>query len=208
LLPVAETTVATPDPARHAIGGDQLPPNVLSLANTLDPASAVDVRSLAKATDIGAKLARNAALVDAAEASGAEDAHVFGNEVFVRPALGAFTSGFGARWGVVHYGIDIANAIGTPIYAFSDGVVEDAGPASGFGLWVVLRHPDGTHSVYGHVNRMFVTVGEQVRAGERIAEIGNRGESTGPHLHFEVWAPDGTKINPLPWLATHGIRVN
>ena len=208
LLPVAETTVPAPDPALHAIGGDQLPPNVLSLANTLDPASAVDVRSLAKATDIGAKLARNAALVDAAEASGAEDAHVFGNEVFVRPALGAFTSGFGARWGVVHYGIDIANAIGTPIYAFSDGVVEDAGPASGFGLWVVLRHPDGTHSVYGHVNRMFVTVGEQVRAGERIAEIGNRGESTGPHLHFEVWAPDGTKINPLPWLATHGIRVN
>jgi len=208
LLPVAETTVATADRARHAIGGDQLPPNVLSLANTLDPASAVDVRSLAKATDIGAKLARNAALVDAAEASGAEDAHVFGNEVFVRPALGAFTSGFGARWGVVHYGVDIANAIGTPIYAFSDGVVEDAGPASGFGLWVVLRHPDGTHSVYGHVNRMFVTVGEQVRAGERIAEIGNRGESTGPHLHFEVWAPDGTKINPLPWLATHGIRVN
>jgi murein DD-endopeptidase MepM/ murein hydrolase activator NlpD len=208
LLPVAEATVPTADAARHAIGGDQLPPNVLSLANALDPASEVDVRSLAKATDIGAKLARNAALVDAAEASGAEDAHVFGNEVFVRPALGTFTSGFGARWGVVHYGIDIANAIGTPIYAFSDGVVEDAGPASGFGLWVVVRHPDGTHSVYGHVNRMFVKVGEQVRAGERIAEIGNRGESTGPHLHFEVWAPDGTKINPLPWLAAHGIRVN
>ena len=79
-----------------------------------------------------------------------------GNEVFVRPAIGTFTSGFGARWGVVHYGIDIANAIGTPIYAFTDGVVEDAGPASGFGLWVVLRHPDGTHCVYGHVNRMFV----------------------------------------------------
>jgi murein DD-endopeptidase MepM/ murein hydrolase activator NlpD len=168
----------------------------------------VDVKSLAKATDIGAKLARNAALVEAAEASGADEAHVIGNFAFVRPALGSFTSGFGARWGVTHYGIDIANAIGTPIYAFTDGVVEDAGPASGFGLWVVLRHPDGTHSVYGHVNRMFVQVGEQVRAGEKIAEIGNRGESTGPHLHFEVWAPDGTKINPLPWLASHGIRVN
>lgn len=207
LLPVAQTTAATPDATAPAIGGDQLPPNTLSFANALDPASAVDVRSLAKATDMGARLARNAALIDAAEASGAEDAHVVGNEVFVRPAIGTFTSGFGARWGVVHYGIDIANAIGTPIYAFSDGVVEDAGPASGFGLWVVLRHPDGTHSVYGHVNRMFVKVGEQVRAGERIAEIGNRGESTGPHLHFEVWAPDGTKINPLPWLASHGIRV-
>ncbi len=207
LLPVAQATAATPDPAVRAIGGDQLPPTVLSLANTLDPASEVDVRSLAKAADIGARLARNASLVDAAEASGAEDAHVVGNEAFVRPAIGTFTSGFGARWGVMHYGIDIANAIGTPIYAFTDGVVEDAGPASGFGLWVVLRHPDGTHSVYGHVNRMFVKVGEPVRAGEKIAEIGNRGESTGPHLHFEVWAPDGAKINPLPWLASHGIRV-
>ena len=208
LQPVAPTTADTPDPLVRAIGGDQLPPNVLSLANRLDPASEVDVKSLAKATDIGAKLARNAALVDAAESSGAAEAHVIGNFAFVRPAIGAFTSGFGARWGVTHYGIDIANAIGTPIYAFTDGVVEDAGPASGFGLWVVLRHPDGTHSVYGHVNRMFVQVGQQVRAGEKIAEIGNRGESTGPHLHFEVWAPDGTKINPLPWLAAHGIRVN
>ncbi len=55
---------------------------------------------------------------------------------------------------------------------------------------------------------MLVTVGPQVRAGQGIAEIGDRGQSPGPHLHFEVWAPDGTKINPLPWLATHGIRVN
>jgi murein DD-endopeptidase MepM/ murein hydrolase activator NlpD len=209
LLPVSQTTAASPaaDPAVRAIGGDQLSPNALSFANALDPASAVDVRSLAKATDLGEQLAKQAALVESAESGGAHDAHVFDNEVFVRPATGTFTSGFGARWGVVHYGIDIANAIGTPIYAYSDGVVEDAGPASGFGLWVVLRHPDGTHTVYGHVNRMFVKVGEQVRAGQEIAEIGNRGESTGPHLHFEVWAPDGAKINPIPWLASRGISV-
>jgi murein DD-endopeptidase MepM/ murein hydrolase activator NlpD len=209
LLPVAQASTAAPttDPAVRAIGGDQLSPNALSFARALDPASAVDVQSLAKATDIGDRLAKNAALIEGAESSGAQDAHVVGNEVFVMPAQGTFTSGFGARWGVVHYGIDLANAIGTPIYAYTDGVVEDAGPASGFGLWVVLRHPDGTHSVYGHVNRMFVKVGQQVRAGQKIAEIGNRGESTGPHLHFEVWAPDGTKINPLPWLASHGINA-
>jgi murein DD-endopeptidase MepM/ murein hydrolase activator NlpD len=209
LLPVSQSTTASPsaDPAIRAIGGDQLSPNALSFANALDPASAVDVKSLAKATDIGDQLAKQAALVESAEAGGALDAHVVNNEVFVRPAVGTFTSGFGARWGVVHYGIDIANAIGTPIYAFSDGVVEDAGPASGFGLWVVLRHPDGTHTVYGHVNRMFVKVGQQVKAGQEIAEIGNRGESTGPHLHFEVWSADGTKINPIPWLASHGINV-
>ncbi len=205
--PVSQTATAAPDPAVRAIGGDQLAPNALSIASALDPASAVDVRSLAKATDIGTRLAKEAALIDAAEANGAQDAHVVGDEVYVRPTQGEFTSGFGARWGVVHYGIDLANAIGTPIYAYTDGVVEDAGPASGFGLWVVLRHPDGTHSVYGHVNRMFVTVGEHVQAGQQIAEIGNRGESTGPHLHFEIWAPDGTKINPIPWLAEHGIDI-
>ena len=103
--------------------------------------------------------------------------------------------------------VDIANAIGTPIYALTDGVVDESGPASGFGMWVVLRHPDGERTVYGHVNRSYVTPGQQVRAGEHIADIGNRGFSTGPHLHLEVWAPDGTKLNPLAWLARHGIRL-
>jgi hypothetical protein len=211
ILPVAQTTSSPPSAggsgfAVNAIGGDQLPGNALAIG-ALDPQSEVDVQNLAKAADIGQQLAKQASLISAAEADGATDAHIFDDEVFVRPAVGTFTSGFGGRWGVVHYGIDIANAIGTPIYAVTDGVVEDAGPASGFGLWVVLRHPDGSHSVYGHVNRMFVTVGEKVTAGEKIAEIGNRGESTGPHLHFEIWTPDGTKINPLPWLAEHGIDI-
>ena len=85
-------------------------------------------------------------------------------------------------------------------------MVEEAGPATGFGLWVVLRHSDGTQSVYGHVNRMFVDKGERVKAGEKIAEIGNRGYSTGPHLHLEVWSADGTKINPLTWMRKRGIE--
>jgi murein DD-endopeptidase MepM/ murein hydrolase activator NlpD len=211
LQPVAQVIRDLPTTAGsgfgvNAIGGDQLAGNTLAIG-ALDPASEVDVKNLAKATDIGQQLAKRAALIDAAEAGGATDAHIIDNEAFVRPATGNFTSGFGGRWGTTHYGIDIASSIGTPIYAVTDGVVEDAGPASGFGLWVVLRHPDGSHSVYGHVNRMFVTVGEKVAAGQKIAEVGNRGESTGPHLHFEVWSPDGTKINPQPWLAQHGIRV-
>ena len=67
----------------------------------------------------------------------------------VKPAEGAFTSGFGSRWGTIHKGVDIANAIGTPIVAVTDGEVIDAGPASGFGNWVRLRHEDGTITVYG-----------------------------------------------------------
>jgi murein DD-endopeptidase MepM/ murein hydrolase activator NlpD len=205
LVPVADVTHATEaNPAVDAIGGDQLLPDPFTLG-ALDPASQVDVQNLAKAVDLGRELARQAAMIKAALAHGAPEAHLYGDFAFVRPTLGRLTSVFGSRWGVSHNGIDIAGPIGTPIYALTDGVVEEAGPASGFGLWVVLRHTDGSQSVYGHVNRMFVHVGEKVEAGEEIAEIGNRGYSTGPHLHFEIWDSGGTKINPIPWLRKRGI---
>ena len=84
--------------------------------------------------------------------------------------------------------------------------MEKSGPASGFGMWVVLKHPDGTSTVYGHINRSFVQEGQQVEAGDEIAEVGNRGQSTGPHLHIEVVDPGGTKINPKPWLDANGFR--
>ena len=153
------------------------------------------------------QIAKRTAVLRSALSDGAPEAQCVDGQAFVRPALGRLTSLFGARWGVTHYGIDIANAIGTPIYALTDGVVEESGPASGFGMWVVLAAPGRRATVYGHVNRSYVSVGQQVRAGEHIADIGNRGFSTGPHLHLEVWAPDGTKINPLPWLARHGIQL-
>lgn len=121
------------------------------------------------------------------------------------PAKGIFTSGFGARWGTSHLGIDIAGPIGTPIYAASDGTVIEAGPASGFGLWVKVQLSDGTIHVYGHMNSFSVREGQKVKCGEEIAEIGNRGQSTGPHLHFEVWQNGTKKIDPRPWLAARGV---
>ncbi|MET9633722.1 M23 family metallopeptidase [Lentzea sp. NPDC006480] len=125
----------------------------------------------------------------------------------VRPAQGEFTSGFGARWGTSHMGVDIANAIGTPIVAAMDGTVVEAGPASGFGLWVRIQHEDGTITVYGHMNTIDVPQGAKVKAGQQIATIGNRGQSTGPHLHFEVWAGGSEKINPVGWLAARGVSL-
>ncbi len=212
LLPVAQVTEEeAPQPDADvaafggAIGGDQLLPDPLAI-EALDSTSEVDVQNLAKAVDIGRELARQAAIIEAALADGAPEAHLFGDLAFVKPTLGNLTSVFGSRWGRSHNGIDIAGPIGTPIYALTDGVVEEAGPASGFGLWVVLRHSDGTQSVYGHVNRMFVDVGDRVEAGEEIAEIGNRGYSTGPHLHLEIWDADGTKINPVTWMRKRGIE--
>jgi murein DD-endopeptidase MepM/ murein hydrolase activator NlpD len=127
--------------------------------------------------------------------------------LFVMPTKGIFTSGFGYRWGVLHGGIDVANSIGTPILAASDGVVIDAGPAAGFGMWVKLRHADGTVTLYGHVNTVTCNIGERVMAGDQIATMGNRGNSTGPHLHFEVLLNGTDRTDPVPWLAKRGISV-
>ena len=127
--------------------------------------------------------------------------------LFVMPTRGIFTSGFGYRWGALHGGIDLANSIGTPIYAVSDGVVIDAGPTAGYGMWVKLRHADGTVTLYGHVNTTMVNIGERVMAGDQIATIGNRGNSTGPHLHFEVLLNGADRIDPVPWLAQRGLSV-
>lgn len=127
--------------------------------------------------------------------------------LYVMPTKGIPTSPFGYRWGVLHGGIDLANSIGTPILAAADGVVIDAGPAAGFGLWVRLRHNDGTVTVYGHVNTINCSVGQHVMAGDEIATMGSRGNSTGPHLHFEVWQNGTSRVDPVPWLAQRGINV-
>jgi murein DD-endopeptidase MepM/ murein hydrolase activator NlpD len=123
----------------------------------------------------------------------------------VRMITGRITSGFGGRWGSFHQGLDIAAPIGTPIRVPLAGTVISSGPARGFGLWVRVRHADGTITVYGHINRSLVRVGQRVSTGQEIAEVGNRGEATGPHLHIEVVTPRGTKINPRPWLDQHSI---
>jgi murein DD-endopeptidase MepM/ murein hydrolase activator NlpD len=123
----------------------------------------------------------------------------------VQMIVGTVTSGFGGRWGTAHQGLDIAAPIGTPIHAPLAGEVISSGPASGFGLWVRLQHADGTITVYGHINRSLVSVGEQVQAGQVIAEVGNRGQSTGPHLHIGVMI-NGAYVDPRPWLDQRGIR--
>lgn len=124
------------------------------------------------------------------------------------PATGTFTSCFCSRWGTFHQGIDIANAIGTPIFAAGAGTVLRAGPATGFGLAVYIQHADGDVTVYGHVNQYYVQAGQTVTAGQHIADIGNRGYSTGPHLHFEVQkGAYGSRVDPQAWLAQRGIIV-
>ena len=122
------------------------------------------------------------------------------------------SSGYGPRWGTFHAGLDFAAPIGTPIYAAADGVVVEGRErynVSGFGSWIWLDCQDsvGKDFIYGHVKHdgILVKAGDRVRAGQQIGVVGNEGQSTGPHLHFEIWgAPGrlgGAHQDPAPYLA-------
>lgn len=125
------------------------------------------------------------------------------------PLEGTFTSCFCERWGTMHWGIDIAAPMYTPIYSAGDGVVLQAGPATGFGQAVYIQHDNGDVTVYGHMEVIEVATGQRVSAGQEIALVGTQGFSTGPHLHFEVMigGMNGVRVDPVIWLANRGIFV-
>jgi murein DD-endopeptidase MepM/ murein hydrolase activator NlpD len=129
---------------------------------------------------------------------------------YAKPTSGRTSSCYGWRWGALHAGVDIAAPIGTAIYSATSGVVKRAGAATGFGQAVYILGDDGYVTVYGHVSRYFVSAGERVSAGDEIAAVGNEGQSTGPHLHFEVHPHGvmyGGSIDPVPWLNARGIYL-
>lgn len=116
------------------------------------------------------------------------------------------TSPFGNRehpiQGVVklHSGIDIGNAgFGAPVIATADGIVTLASYNGGYGNCVMINHGNGISTLYGHGQKILTTVGTQVKKGDLIMEVGSTGNSTGPHLHFEVRV-NGTAVNPIPYL--------
>jgi murein DD-endopeptidase MepM/ murein hydrolase activator NlpD len=115
------------------------------------------------------------------------------------PASGTVTSGFGSRWGTVHQGIDIAAPTGTPIWAAAAGEVFYAGEMSGYGNAVMIDHGSGMTTLYGHQSRIASSVGQHVNQGQVIGYVGSTGNSTGPHLHFEVRIGD-TPRDPAPYL--------
>ena len=172
----------------------------------LPMASITEAEAQARLAGVAASRAQRAA----AEAAAAEAAQEAARPEAVLPVDGArFTSGYGGRWGTFHFGIDLAAPMRTPEHAAMDGVVLRAGSASGFGLAVYVLHENGDVTVYGHMDEILVAPGQYVEAGETIALLGNRGQSTGPHLHFEVHqgGMNGKRIDPVPWLAERGVEV-
>lgn len=118
------------------------------------------------------------------------------------PVSARLTSGFGWRAHPIrggmraHAGVDLAAPYGSPIVATGNGVVGAAGWSGGYGLLVAISHGDGVQTRYGHMSRLAVAPGQQVSRGEVIGYVGSTGQSTGPHVHYEVRV-NGAAIDPL-----------
>jgi murein DD-endopeptidase MepM/ murein hydrolase activator NlpD len=119
--------------------------------------------------------------------------------VFMMPTRGRFTSGYGTRWGRMHRGIDIAASVGTPIYAADGGTVTYSGWQGTYGYMVEIDHGNGYKTRYAHCSKLLVSKGTKVYKGQHIANVGNTGRSTGPHLHLEV-LKNGVHVNPSKYV--------
>ena len=125
---------------------------------------------------------------------------------YCTPVLGTLTSNFGYREHPVegeekfHYGLDIAADTGTAIGCFADGVVTAVGESSSYGKYIIVSHGEDYSTLYAHCSRITVTSGTAVKEGEKIAEVGETGVATGPHLHFEIHQGE-TYLNPIYYVA-------
>lgn len=126
---------------------------------------------------------------------------------WVSPIPGArFTSGYGMRWGRMHWGNDFGTAIGTPLRAMSKGTVVFVGRHGNMGNLVRIRYWEGTESYYAHMDSFSTHVGEEVMPGDIVGRTGNTGRSTGPHLHLEIHPEGQGPVNPAPWLRDKGLQ--
>ncbi len=121
------------------------------------------------------------------------------------PVRGQITAGFGQRLdpfsgeGVFHSGLDISAPYGTRVEASADGIVLQTGPESGYGNEIAVDHGYGLMTKYGHLSKILVVVGQEVKRGQIIGAVGMTGRTTGPHLHYEVYVND-TPVNPTKYL--------
>ncbi|WP_211128338.1 M23 family metallopeptidase [Streptomyces yatensis] len=129
-------------------------------------------------------------------------------------SIGAAFGLAGNLWSHNHSGQDFVVPTGTPVHAAHEGVVVKAGPNGGgdgpaYGNAIVIKHDNATYSQYAHLSRIDVRIGQTVTEGQQIGLSGSTGNSTGPHLHFEIrTTPNyGTAVEPLKFLRDHGVKV-
>ncbi len=121
------------------------------------------------------------------------------------PVMGVISSDYGYRIHPIdgenkyHYGTDIAADIGTPVYAFADGVVDFIGESEAYGQYIQLRHNGGVTTFYAHCSKLCAKKGQKVKIGDTIAKVGESGNTTGPHLHFEIRL-NGVFLNPIYYI--------
>jgi murein DD-endopeptidase MepM/ murein hydrolase activator NlpD len=148
---------------------------------------------------LAAQSAALAAAIQNAQATAGSTGTGVSDAGFIWPVNGAVVSGFGMRWGRLHEGIDITAPTGTPIWAAAAGTVIHAGWLGGYGNLVVIDHGNGLATAYAHASVIVVAVGQEVAQGETVALVGSTGNSSGPHLHFEVRV-NGIAVDPLLYL--------
>ena len=125
---------------------------------------------------------------------------------YCTPVSGALSSGFGYRDHPIegeerfHYGVDLAANTGTEVDCFADGTVTAVGESSSYGKYCMVAHEGGYSTLYAHCSRITAASGSAVRRGEKIAEVGETGLATGPHLHFEL-QKDGVYLNPIYYVS-------
>jgi murein DD-endopeptidase MepM/ murein hydrolase activator NlpD len=206
-LTAATVSVISASTAEARVVRDELAANrdTLAAARRLKRSAITDAREtreeyLEEVTALAAQSAELAAAIRNAQTNaGSTGTGAPSAAGFIWPVSGTVTSGFGWRWGRMHEGIDIAAPTGTPIWAAAVGTVIHSGWLGGYGNLVVVDHGNGIATAYAHASAIFVGVGQSVVQGETIALIGSTGNSSGPHLHFEVRV-NGSAVDPLLYL--------
>ena len=188
--------------ARDQLAGDR---DRLATVEDLKTSALSDTRETREEylREVEALAAESAALAaqirDAQEGAGSTGTGQASAAGFIWPCDGVVVSGFGMRWGRMHEGIDIGCAYGTPNRAAASGTVIYSGWLGGYGNLVVVDHGNGLSTAYAHASSLLVGVGQSVSQGETVSLVGSTGNSSGPHLHFEVRV-NGQAVDPLLYL--------
>ncbi|MEU7578833.1 M23 family metallopeptidase [Streptomyces sp. NPDC041068] len=196
----AGVSVAADDATSAALPG-------VAAVNSIQEQVAAQVKAVEKAKQAEAKKAADARRAAAAKAASWVDPV---NNYTLSASFGLG----GSMWSHKHSGQDFAVPIGTQVEAVHSGTVVKAGPngagdGPAYGNAVVIKHSDGTFSQYAHLSQVDVHVGQNVTTGQRVALSGNTGNSSGPHLHFEIrTTPNyGSAVDPVAFLRSEGVRV-